>query len=218
MGAARNRTIASLVLLLILAACSRGQGPTSPAATLGAAPSETASASSSEAPSEAEPADPYAIPADPNDIDKEYVERVLTELTSPISDAARIIVKSNRVTARARQELAATHRGDALKGVTEAFRSAIRTRPASEVFSASATPIDIKVERVIAARPDCIFVRALQDTSGLAGQEIKPFAGYYHLQVKESGNDPKGQNPTPWMIVADAEPLAGGEEYANPCD
>ena len=218
MGVVRIRTLALFAAtLLLVGACSREQDPVSPAATLGAAPTDEVSAAS-EAASDSEPADPYAIPADPADIDKEYVERVLNQLTRPISSAARVIVRSNNVTAAARKELATTHRGEALKGVVDAFRAAIRGRPARKVFSARATPIEITVDEVVSATSSCIFVRALQDTSGLAGQEIDPFPGYYHLQLKSDSDDPAGNNPTPWMIVADAEPLRGGEEYADPCD
>ena len=215
MTTARNRTIALLVCLAALAgACSKAE-PTTPAATLGAAPSETAPAT--EPPTEAASEDPYAIPADPKDIDEAYVERVLTQLTRPISEAARVVVRENAVTPEARGLLGATHKDSALRGVTAAFKSAIRDRPARKVFNPRATPIGIRVREVVSADHLCIFALALQDTSGLGRQEIKPFPGYYQLERKLAEDDPNQTNPTPWMIVADAEPLKGGKEYADPC-
>lgn len=218
MAGVRNRTIALLIAALVLSVgCSPQEEPTTPAAQLGTAPPEEATPTAAAAPTESEAPDPYAIPADPADIDKVYVERVLEELSVSIADAARIVARRNAVTDEARQALAATHRGRALPGIIGAFSAALEQGRGARVFSPEATPASIKVKKIVHATRTCVFTLVIQDPSGLATQEIEPFPTYYQLGVKRSGDDPQGKNPTPWMIVADGEPLAGGKEYADPC-
>lgn len=218
MRGVRIGTIALVVPAVILVGCSRETGGATPAATLGAASSETASAPAQPpTETESEASDPYAIPADPADIDEAYVERVLTELTRPISAATRMIVRKNRVTSGAKRVLASTHRGEALAGILDAYRDALKASVAKDIFSASAEPVGIKVRRIVGATKTCVFAVAMQDTSGLAKQEIEPFPTYYQIEAKASGDDPEGRNPTPWMIVVDALPRDDGREYRNPC-
>ena len=218
MAAARNRTIALVITSVALGVgCSREAAPDTPTAQLptGSAAEATTPPASEVAASE--PADPYAIPTDPKDIDKEYVERVLEALTEPIATATRLVVRSDGLTKDARSLLATTHRGEALAGITNAYRQALTGVPASSIFSAQAEPIDIDVKQIIGVAGNCVFVRVRQDTSGLAGKEIPPSTAYYQLGAKRATDDPEGRNPTPWMIVVDAEAPQNGKTYRNPC-
>ena len=213
----RNRTIAAVVLLAaILAGCSQRQEPTTPTATLGAPVSEPPTAAPSDAPTD--PPDPYAIPANPKDIDEVYVERVLEALSQSIAGAAREVVRTGKLTGRAKQALRATHRGPALQGIYAAFDDALKQGRPERFFSRDATAADIKVRRILTSRADCVFTLVLQDTSGLGQQEVEPFLTYYHLGPKQPGRGAGKENPTPWMIVADGEPLRGGKRYEDPCD
>ena len=216
MAPARNRTIALLVTLLVAASgCSRAgseQGPTAPLAT--AEPSEAASPE----PTETASPDPYAIPEDPDDIDAAYVERVLAELVKPISAATQEVVRTGRMNVKARRLLASTHTGQALDGTVDAYRDALRNARAQNVFSSRPKPVEVTVRRVIGRSRDCVFVAAMQDTSGLAGQEIEPFLTYYELEPKRDGDDLDNRNPTPWMIAVDALPRTDGRKYKDPCE
>lgn len=212
----RNWRFAWVVITaVLLSACTRGAESSAPAASLGDAPTAAATPVTEATPTEA---DPYAIPEDPADIDEAYVERVLEALTASLTDATRMIVRDGGITGRVEQALASTHRRkEALPGAIRAFRAAVKDSPPREIFSRTPGRIDIEVERLITASDTCVFVLAQQDTSRLARYELDPFPGYYHLGRKRPGEDPSGRNPTPWMIVADAPPLAGDEEYKNPC-
>jgi hypothetical protein len=84
-------------------------------------------------------------------------------------------------------------------------------------LSPAATPAEISVRRVIHATATCVFTLVVQDPSSLGKQEIKPFPTYYQLGLNSAEEGQGASNPTPWMIVADGEPLPGGKEYANPC-
>ena len=218
MACARNRTIALLILVLTLSAgCSQPSGPTTPAAAPPTAASEEATPAATAAPTESEAPDPYAIPDDPADIDKAYVERVLDGLMVSIGKAARGVARHGRLTAAHRQELRATHREEPGSSIIRVFEETLEEDPSGKPFSPNATPAEITVKDVVFASRDCVFVLVLQDTSGLVRQEIAPFPAYYQLGAKRADEDPHGLNPTPWVIVADAEPRADGKEYANPC-
>ena len=216
MATARNRRIALLVTLLIVAAgCSRAGSEPGPTASIATASSSEAAPS--EPPSETPSPDPYAIPDDPADIDAAYVERVLEELMVSIADAARSVARTRSLTPEAIKRLRATHRETPGSSVVGEFRTALRKDPTGRPFSRNASPTTIDVREVVSASRGCIFVRVLQDTSGLVRQEIQPFAAYYQIEAKRPGDDPHGLNKTPWVIVADAEPRKDGKEYADPC-
>lgn len=213
MRSGRCSWIAGFVVLAALTAgCSseQSESPAAPAPT--AAPS---SAPTSPEPSESP--DPYAIPENPADIDEAYVERVLEALSESTAAAAREIAREGRVTAAARTELATAHRGPALAGILRAFRRAVRTGEPHRFFSAQATAVDVTVDEILSADRACIFALVTEDTNSLGGQEVEPFPTYYHLGLKETGDDPAGRNPTPWMIEGDGPPLPKGKEYEDPC-
>ena len=214
----RNRTIAAVVLLAaLLAGCSQRQEPTTPAATLGALASEPPTAAPSDAPTDPPAPDPYAIPANPEDIDKAYVEKVLQELMVSISNAARTVARRGKLTEEAIAGLRATHRQDSPPTVVDGFRAALREDPSGGIFSRNAKPTRISVRKVISVNESCIFTLVLQNMSGLVEKKVKPFPGYYHLGLKRPSDDPDGRNPTPWVVVADAKPRRDGKEYSDPC-
>jgi hypothetical protein len=210
----RRALVAGLVVLcaVLVTGCTR-DAPTTPTAELPTA------AATDPTPTEAtEPADPYAIPADPDDIDEAYVEGVLEALSESVAAAARIIATSGEVTAETRAELAATHRaGPALDGVVRSFKRSIRNRNAHDVFNPGAQGVTIEVRRLLTRTPTCVFARVLRDTSDLVGQELDPLVGYFHIEPKRSDEDPERRNATPWMIVAEVGPPPRGQEYDDPC-
>ena len=217
MGVVRIRTLALFAAtLLLVGACSREQDPVSPAATLGAAPSDVASAAS-EAASDSEPADPYAIPADPKDIDKEYVERVIEALNAGVVEATAAVASENKIGRAAKSALARTHLPEAQRGYFGVWREVLRGQSGAVQLDSNPTRVDIvEVEKIITATSTCIFTVVLQDSSGLVEGRVEPFPVYYHLSAK-SPAAPNAGNPTPWMVAADSEPPPGGKEFADRC-
>ena len=223
------RTIAWFVTAaLLLAACGSGnEEPTTPTApiptatTSEPAPTDPPTIAEPVTPpptEQAEPADPFAIPDDPADIDKAYVERVLEELSTGLALAVRATVEDRRVTPRVRRTLAASYRTpDALPGIVQALKRAVRQTPPQRLFNPRARGIDMTVASLLSADDRCIWVRVRQDTSDLVRQDIKPFAAYYQLRSKRADEDPNRRNATPWMIVTEVRPRADGKEYRDPC-
>ena len=215
MTTARNRTIALLVCLLVAAAgCSRAE-PSTSAATLAPAPSPTESATAAAEP--AESTDPYAIPADPKDIDKTYVQRVLNELGTAYAAATREVVASRAVTRKVGDILSASHTPDSRRSVIADFRQVLRADRRARPLAADAQAGEYQVQELLHADRQCIYSLVRQDLSGLVtGGGIKPYPAYYYL-VARQGKDDRGVNPTPWLIAGTAEPRRQGKEFANPC-
>jgi hypothetical protein len=214
----RNHTIAAVVLLAALVAgCSERQVPATPAATLGAPASAqpTTQPPPSIPPTEPVAEDPYAIPSNPKDIDKAYVERVLKHLIRPLAEAVRITVEGGEES-EVRMVLSATHSRDALRGTLRALRDVVRGKQGNRVFRSRPRPPELTVKNVLSATRACIFALVRQDATGMTRQKVEPFDAYYHLRATHRGQDVR-RNPTPWMIVADAEPLGRGKEYEDPC-
>jgi hypothetical protein len=216
----RNHTIAAVVLLAALVAgCSERQVPATPAATLGAPASAqpTTQPPPSTPPTEPVAQDPYAIPANPKDIDKAYVERVLQELMGGIAEAGRELARERTVTRKAMTALRVRYTREAARGVVRELRMVAKRNLIDEVFGRKAQPPVINMKRVITATSQCIFTFVGQDTAPLGGKEVPPFPAYYELTRKRPGVDPDMLNATPWVIAADAEPMSGGKEYSDPC-
>ena len=204
--------VAGFVVVALLAAGCSGEEPSTPAA-----PAPPTALPESPTPEPTPSTDPYAIPADPADIDEAYVERVLEALSESTAAAARVVAEKGRVTRDARAHLASAYRrGPSLDGVIRAFTRAARQQ-GQDVFSPTATSITFDVVDLVSADSECVFAEVMQDTSGLGQQEIEPFPGYLHIEPKRPDEDPKSQNPTPWMVVAEVGEAPPGKEYENPC-
>lgn len=220
MAAARNRTIALLITLMVVsAACMRQQGPNGPAAQLPTASSE---ASTSEAtatptpdPSEVANPDPFAIPADPNDIDKVYVARVLDALSGAYGKAALEIVRAGGVTPRVEQVLARTHTRVAAKSGAADFARVVQQAGTTEVFRTQPAQARISVRSVVSAQRDCVFALVEQDLSGLFRGGTRPITAYYHLTA--GNTEISGENPTPWKIAGNVLRNGTGTGVENPC-
>lgn len=212
MATARNRTIALIVTLLVMAAgCSRAESEPGPTARLAtAAPSEEASPE----PTETASPDPYAIPEDPDDIDAAYVERVLEALSVGYAEAAREVATSRKVGPAVREILKNTHTDEAAANVIADFRSVLRSPGGRRAFSVNPRPAEIEVRKIVSRSRSCLFALVRQDLSGLLREGSRPFLSYYYL-VAEGGA--QGVNRTPWKVAGNAEPLRGGAQFKDPC-
>ena len=209
-----------VALTLLLAGCSRAATPAVPAATLAPAPSETevAQVEPTNPPTEpAPPVDKFAIPEDPKDIDKAYVERVLEELSKGYAHATRVVARDQRVAAEAHEALSATHTPDAKASVIRDFKRVLKTQP--KALSPKASAADIEVRKLLMADAECVFALVRQDLSGLVRGGSRPFLSYYYLV---HAGVPAGSamtiNRSPWRIGGTAEPLPGQKEFRNPCE
>lgn len=218
MAGVRNRTIALLIVGLVLSAgCSPQAKPAPPAAQLGTDAPEEATPTPTAVPTESEAPDPYAIPENPEDIDKAYVERVLVALDAGVVAATREVARSKKVTPAVADALRPTHLASARDGYLAAFRQAL-AQPGGLPFRRNPKLVEIEsVDRIVTARPSCIFAAVTQDSSGLLTRPIEPFQVYYHLVPKQDPRPTKA-NPTPWMVAADSEPPKNGKEFEDPCD
>ncbi len=220
MAAAWIRTIALFITLMVMsAACSRPQGPTAPTAELPTPPSEasTSEVAATTTPQTTEVADSYAIPADPKDIDKQYVEKVLEALSAGYVEATREVVASKSVNGRVKAVLAQTHTAAARASVMREFRSVLKANPDGGPFAPDPKPARIVVRELIDVSRTCIYTLVDQDLSGLIrGGGIEPFPSYYYL-VPKDGERRQEFNPTPWTIGGNVEPLRSGKKFANPC-
>lgn len=216
MGVVRVSTAALFIALAVLGAgCSRQQNPSTPTAQLATSPAESPTAEATAAPTEA--LDPYAIPEDPDDIDEEYVERVLLALDRGVVEATAEFARSKEVTPAVTKALKPTHLPSARSGYIAAYKRAL-SAPGPLPFRRNPRLVDIvSVDEIVTATRSCIFVGVTQDSSGLLNRSIKPFPVYYHLLRKQDAEN-TAANPTPWMIAADAEPPKGGKEFRDPCE
>ncbi len=185
-----------LVAALVLAAGCNGKGDGGPAATI---PPSTASSV---------PADPYAVPAT---IDEAYVNRVLAALDQVEGDVIRSLL-ANRVpqvddTARLRAIYNDPQFQLELDGLIQSANtdlSEYRTPPGNR---------KTRVTRLLAARPNCIFLEADKDFSEVV--RIPPPSPPDEVDVitllpTQPEADPKDLNPTPWSIK-NAEIIKSGQ-------
>ncbi|MDP9404395.1 MAG: hypothetical protein M3P85_13955 [Actinomycetota bacterium] len=147
-----------------------------------------------------EPADPFAVPAT---IDAAYVNRVLVELEKVYGDVVRKI-RATRLYERSDAasllaifnqplfERQATSFGDIPGQDADLFRQPIGNRR-------------ITVERLVKARPDCIFATVTFDFSGVLLKPPPPKRKYITLKPTQTGADPGNINPTPWSYARETD-------------
>jgi hypothetical protein len=173
----------SIVVALLLSACSNRGSATSPAP----------------APSPVEGAEEAAT-----------VDRILAGLDGVMGDAQRLLVRERRITPQVTDRLQAIYVGPELLNQIDAFRAdvanglvAIKDPPGNRVTT---------VSRLITVSAICIFVEVSRDYSPVtAGAAPRPAKLYVVLVTKDERDDPAGLNPTPWTMLYDGVEADGSQ-------
>jgi len=149
-----RRTAAGVSLLLAgaLTACSSGDEPAAPTATLGTAPPVTPTT------------DPYAVPPV---IDEAYVNRVLEALDAANGEVLRLVVKTKTIPPEAVDRLRALYPDrdllqlqlDVLQSDLRRGFAGIRPEPGNQRTT---------VEELITARSSCLYAKVHRDSADVA--------------------------------------------------
>lgn len=198
--------IAPVVVMLAMgsAACSDGgdrtADPTVPTA---------ATTSSTAAPA----IDVSVVPAT---IDEPYLNAVLAALDEIEGEARKIIVATKRFPPEAADLLNAIYSDKAFEAEAEVWFAAIGSDPELKGARPDQGRRVTAVERVIDASPSCVWVAVRRDYTATDVSPGPLRTEYVALEPLDRTNDPKGRNPTPWMITTDGF-RSDGTEPSNPC-
>ena len=200
-----RRTLALLSALLLAGGCSNDGEQPPPAATVpsGVTTSSTAPATP----------DPAVIPDDPAEIDEEYVQAVVDELSDVEAKAGEIFISTRRLDERAIEYLEAIYIGEELDQQMDVWFQDLALR--RDELLPGVRRSDVK--RLIDVRPDCVFFEVERDYSQTTSREVLPRTVYLGLTPKLDGDDPKGLNPTGWMFFTSGF-NEDGSEPENPCE
>jgi hypothetical protein len=179
--------VTSLVLLLLTACTGGAAKPTSAAAPPTSAPDPTGGA------------------------DAGSVNAVLAGLDGVMGDLQRILVKQRSLTTDVTDRLRSIYTGPELLNQLDAFKADVdggllgyKPNPGNRVTT---------VSRLITATPVCIFAEVKRDYSPLTigVSSSKPSTLYVVLVNKETVDDPKHLNPTPWTMIYDGVQSDGSQ-------
>jgi len=191
----------SLLLLSALVACSSGDEPAAPTATLGTAPPATP------------PTDPYAIPPV---IDEAYVNRVLAGLDAAVGDVVRMVVREDGIPYEAAERLQAIYiNNDAWQLTIDLLQ-----RDSFDDFSSykpNPGNLHTRVTKLIMATKQCVFAEVSRDYSEVGVRPDPPVSReWVALKPVSRERDPKGYNPTRWGFIYDGF-SPDGSRPEDPC-
>jgi hypothetical protein len=208
------RTVgAALAAVLLLAACAGDDDPVEPIPQDEAAPEEESPEPADE-PDGAETDDDgddgeeeiarYAVPEDPDDLDVDYIERVLNRMEEGLVPVLRDAVQQGEVT----DDLASAYAE--IDADPEFHVEGWEYRLAGEIDGEQvATPIeDLEARQYRVVRPhvladDCLVADVEYDDSGYYGADEPRWRPLSMGLVQAEPSPPV--NPTPWRIVATGE-------------
>ena len=203
-----RRGVTVLLVLALAGGCTRGGGtgadPTVPAETSPpTAPSTSTSA----------PPDIATIPAV---IEQAYLDRVLAAIDEIDGRATRIIVEQKRLVPEAAELLAAIYDDEEFSGQTHVWATTIDRDPTFAGFKPDPGARRTTVSRIISGSPVCVWMAVTRDYSAVAARARSPQTEYVAVRPLDKANDPKGLNPTAWMITLEGY-NRDGSEPEDPC-
>jgi hypothetical protein len=201
---------------LSLAACSSSDSADGdaarPDASVTVPPSTTSSSTA------AEPADPFAIPDDPADIDEAYVQRVVDALYAVDAAAAEQILAARAVTPQATQLLSSIFVGEELDLQSKGW-SDLLSRPGSvETFRPGRHSLRHRVEEIVGRSDSCLFVRAIRSYEDVSLEPPEDQEVFLALRGVAADEDPSDLNPTPWVLFTAGVQLDPAVPPGDPCD
>lgn len=153
----------------------------------------------------------YAVPSH---ITNGYVQRVMNALDAIDGDATRLIVSQRALVPQAVYRLRAINSDTWFTQVSATWADQLssglahyRARPGNQKD---------KVERVISGRSDCVFAEIQSDYSAVSTAGHSVAVNFVQLLPEPSGHDPKGLNPTPWLINIEGS-NSRGLQPSDPC-
>ena len=149
-------------------------------------------------------------------IDVAYVNRVLAGLDAVMGDVTRLVLRTRTIPPEAYERLRAIYADpDFLQITIDGFQLDIRE--GFRAYRPDPGNNRTVVTKLITARPECIFASVQRDYSDV-GTAPNPniSAQWVGLRPLDRSKDPKGFNPTPWVLVYDGFP-PGRSQPENPC-
>ena len=128
-----------------------------------------------------------------------YVNAVFKVLNHINGDAVRAVVASHQISPLVERQLQAIYAGPLFAVEVKVFQQGL----SSGLMNVKANPGDrvTVVRRLISTSPNCIFVETSSDLSAVEVKPGPPAASeYWQLTLKDSTEDPRDINPTPWML------------------
>jgi len=149
-------------------------------------------------------------------VDEAYLNAVLAALDEVDGQATRLIYAGKRFTPEAADLLNAVYSDEETDRHANAWLSGLAADP--ELRSIKPDPGNRKttVSRIIAATPACVWMAVERDHTSDSVDPEPPRLEYVALRPLDRSNDPKGRNPTAWMITFDAF-SSDGSEPRNRC-
>ncbi len=192
-------------MFLAAGACSGGGAALGPAGTVGPAPTTTSTT--------ARPVDPAVIPEDLADIDEPYVQAVVDALFEVDAKATKIFVETQRLEPEAIEYLQAIYVPEEMDNQINIWGQDLALR-GDELVPGM---LHNDVKRIIDSSMSCVYVEVESDYSDVTRRVTPRLLNYLGLRPKAAVDDPKGLNPTSWMMLINAV-NRDGTEPANPCD
>lgn len=185
-----ERRAAAVLVLVALAAC-RDSGANEPETTVPTA-STTAATTTTTAPS-------FEVPAT---IDTAYVQKVMGALDHVEGNIARHVAEKRALDEDFGRFMVALYGGDSLS-LQQRLWESIASKSFERLLPDPGDP-KTTVVRVLAARPDCLLIRADRDY-GAAFSDFSPDGPprYVGLVPLPADRNLDGRNPTPWLITFD---------------
>lgn len=144
--------------------------------------------------------DPFAVPTT---IDAAYLDRVLVELNRVYGDVVRQIRTTRQLRRTDLLPLSAIFSGPLLEQQLQLFGDIPGRDPA--LYKDPIGDRKIAVQELLTAQPDCIFARAIFDVSAVAANPPPAHAKFIKLELKAAAADPRGVNPTPWVMALETD-------------
>lgn len=184
--------VATVGILLLAGACGGGDDTAAPDPTV---PTSVATPSTAVT----TPSDPFTIP---EVIDAAYVDRVLVELNKVYGDVVRKIRATGRYERSDLDPLRAIFNDPLLESQVTQFATIVSHDPA--LYKQPIGDRTIAVKELLTVGPDCIYAKAVFDTSAVAADPPPVREKYIVLRPTQAGADPAHVNPTPWSMSSES--------------
>lgn len=199
------RAAALAVLAAVVTACPGGRRDPPPEATVPTAPSSTSTTTTA-----------VDVSVIPPVIDEPYLNRVLAALDEVELRAAEVIITNRSIVPEAAEILNSIYSDDEFTLQVDQWLTTLVDHPERLDFGLAAARRATAVQRVIAESPACLWLAVSRRYPQVESRAAFERTEYVALQPLDRSNDPKGSNPTAWMITA-AGFRSDGEEPSNPC-